>query len=139
MKNRVPAPYTKAKLKISKSCNWKQNVMRHTFATMLARIGSPLASVDTAAKAGGEISVSDIAEFIYVHAAPLDEVRQTVYRSRSELAEKADAFCAAIPPYKIPAILSALAEDAQAVRLAQASALPDSSLPPSRNGQSPAE
>ena len=33
---RVPAPYTKAKLKISKSCSWKQNVMRHTFATMLA-------------------------------------------------------------------------------------------------------
>lgn len=32
----VPAPYTKAKVKISKSCNWKQNVMRHTFATMLA-------------------------------------------------------------------------------------------------------
>ncbi|MBQ8445823.1 MAG: tyrosine-type recombinase/integrase [Opitutales bacterium] len=34
--DRVPAPYTKAKVKISKSCNWKQNVMRHTFATMLA-------------------------------------------------------------------------------------------------------
>ncbi|MBP3301796.1 MAG: hypothetical protein J6L64_01500 [Opitutales bacterium] len=107
--------------------------------SMLARIGSPLASVDTAAKAGNEISISDIAEFLYIHAAPLEEVRQTVYRSRAALAEKADEFCAAIPPDKIPAILSALAGDAQAVRLAQASALPDPSLPPSKNGQSPAE
>ena len=113
--------------------------MRHTFATMLASIGSPLASVDTATKSGSEISVSDIAEFLYIHAAPLDEVRQTVYRSRADLAEKADAFCSSVPPDRLPAILSALTGDAQAVRLAQASALPDPSLPPSKNGQSPAE
>lgn len=33
---RIPAPYTKATVKIAKACAWKQNVMRHTFATMLA-------------------------------------------------------------------------------------------------------
>lgn len=33
---KIAAPYTKAVTKIHRACKWKQNVMRHTFATMLA-------------------------------------------------------------------------------------------------------
>lgn len=107
--------------------------------SMLARIGSPLADIASAAKTGAEFSFPDIAEFLYIHAAPIDEVRDAVYHNRSAFAEKADAFCAAVPPDKLPAILAALAGDAQAVQLSQAQAIPDPKLPVSKNGQSPAE
>ena len=108
--------------------------------SMLTRIGSPIADLKKTANASTEdFSVPDIAEFIFIHAADPELVERCVYTARFDLAPKADEFCAAIPPDKIPEILAAIMGDAQAVRLSQASALPDSSLPPSKNGQSPAE
>ena len=107
--------------------------------SMLTRIGSPIADLKKAASAGTEdFSVPDIAEFIFIHAADPELVRRCVYTARFELASKADEFCAAIPPDKIPEILAAIMGDAQAIRAAQASAIPDASASSSKNEPSPA-
>ncbi|MBE6401234.1 MAG: hypothetical protein E7037_04305 [Verrucomicrobia bacterium] len=107
--------------------------------SMLTRIGSPIADLKKAANASTEdFSVPDIAEFIFIHAADPETVRRCVYTARFELAPKADEFCAAIPPDKIPEILAAITGDAQAIRAAQTSAIPDTSIPPSKNEPSPA-
>ena len=90
---------------------------------MLSRTGSrmanPAALADGAAK---NLDFSDIAEFIFIHAAAPDLVR----------------FCARVPAEKIPEIVAAITGDAAAVRAAQAEAIPDANLPASKNAHGPA-
>lgn len=107
---------------------------------MLSRAGSrmanPAALADGAAK---NLDFSDIAEFIFIHAAAPDLVRRLLYRApREEFAEAADAFCARVPAEKIPEIVAAITGDAAAVRAAQAEAIPDANLPASKNAPGPA-
>lgn len=107
--------------------------------SMLARIGSPLAQIDRLSSEDlGKLSVPDIAEFVFIHAAPTEDVRHCVYRARFELAQRADEFCAKIALPDFQKILAAITADATAIRSAQVSVIPDSSLPRSKNGQSPA-
>lgn len=107
--------------------------------SMLTRIGSPIADLKKAANATTEnITLPELAEFIFIHAGPPELVRRCVYAARFELAQHADEFCATIPPDKIPAILAAIMGDAAAIRAAQVSIIPDPNLPESKNGQSPA-
>lgn len=105
---------------------------------MLTRIGSPIADLKKTATAADDLSLPQLAEFIFIHGADPAEVRRVVYSAPFELAEKADEFCAAIPPEKIPSVLAAITGDAQAIQAAQAKAIPDPTLPASKNAQSPA-
>ena len=100
---------------------------------MLSRTGSrmanPAALADGAAK---NLDFSDIAEFIFIHAAAPDLVRRLLYRAPRE------EFCARVPAEKIPEIVAAITGDAAAVRAAQAEAIPDANLPASKNAPGPA-
>ena len=107
--------------------------------SMLARIGSPLAQIDRLSSDDiRNLSVPDIAEFVFIHAAPPQAVRYCVYQDRSALAERADEFCAKFALSDFSKILTAITADAAAIQAAQVSVVPDSALAQSKNGQSPA-
>lgn len=109
--------------------------------SMLARIGSPVAEIFSGTRRGEDVEIpfAALAEFVFVHAAPLDEVKRCVYRERGRLAEAADEFCARVAPAKIPEIVAFLLGDVSAARLAQAHAMRRSGAEPSKNAPSPAE
>ncbi len=94
---------------------------------VLRQLGNPLAS------GNAELSTIDtrtLAEFIWVHAAPLDEVLETVYNAPSQVNRKAALFAMGISPAELRTITSALSADQAALQAASAIPQPDSSDSP---------
>jgi len=94
---------------------------------VLRQLGNPLAS--------GNAELSDIdtgilTEFIWVHAAPLDEVMETVYNAPSQVKRRAAQFAMAISPAELRVITAALSADQAALQAASAIPQPDSTDSP---------
>lgn len=105
---------------------------------MLGRIGSPFADFNKLVS-GITIPADQLADFIFIHAAPISVVRKLVYQPKRELfSESADTFMASIPMKKVGDILKAIWEDVEAIRAAEANVIPDAGNAPSKNVPSPA-
>ncbi len=94
---------------------------------VLRQLGNPLAS------GNAELSTIDtrtLAEFIWVHAAPLDEVLETVYNAPSQVNRKAALFAMNISPPELHAITAALSADQAALQAASAIPQPDTTDSP---------
>ena len=81
------------------------------------------------------IDTRTLTEFIWVHAAPLDEVMDTVYNTPSQVNRKAALFAINISPAELRTITTALATDQAAVQAASAIPLPEDTDSP--NGLTP--
>ena len=94
---------------------------------ILRQLGNPLAS--------GEANISTIdtrtlTEFIWVHAAPLDEVVETVYNAPSQVNRKAALFAMNISPAELRTITASLTADQASVQAASAIPQPDATDSP---------
>ena len=78
-----------------------------------------------------------LAEFLWVHGAPIEEVLDTVYNTPTQVARKAAAFALQISPAELHSITGALAADRAAIRSASAEPLPDADAPASPNVPTP--
>lgn len=94
---------------------------------LLATTEAELASVDT----------RTLAEFLWVHAAPVDEVVDTAYNTPSQVARKSAMFALRISPADLPGIMAAIKGDRDAVQAASAEPLPDADAPDSPNEPAP--
>ncbi len=94
---------------------------------VLRRLGNPLASGDADMT---NIDTRTLTEFICVHAAPLDEVVETVYNAPSQVNRKAALFAMSISPAELRTITSALSADQAALQDASSIPQPDSSDTP---------
>ena len=99
---------------------------------ILRQLGNPLASGDTSLS---NIDTHTLSEFIWVHAAPLEEVVDTVYNAPSQVGRKAALFAMTISPAELRTITASLSADQAAVQAASAIPQPDSTDSP--NGQTP--
>jgi len=99
---------------------------------VLRQLGNPLS---TGAAELDSIDTRTLAEFIWVHAAPLDEVVETVYNAPSQVNRKAALFAMNISPAELRAITAALSADQAAVQAA--SAIPQSDFSDSPNAPTP--
>lgn len=89
---------------------------------ILRQIGNPLATGEELA----DIDTHTVAEFVWVHAAPMDFVVDTAYNRPSQVAKEVALFCLGVSPADIKAITSVLASDQRAVQSASAIPIPDS-------------
>ncbi|MBR5889570.1 MAG: hypothetical protein IKY92_05960 [Akkermansia sp.] len=89
---------------------------------ILRQLGNPLASGDTSLS---NIDTHTLTEFIWVHAAPLDEVVDTVYNAPSQVGRKAALFAMTISPAELRTITASLSADQAAVQAASAIPQPD--------------
>ena len=94
---------------------------------VLRQLGNPLASGNTELT---NIDTGILAEFIWVHAAPLDEVMETVYNTPSQVKRRAAQFAMTISPAELRVITSALSADQAALQAASAIPQPDSTDSP---------
>ena len=78
-----------------------------------------------------------LAEFLWVHGAPIEEVLDTVYNTPTQVARKAAAFALQISPAELRSITGALAADRAAIQSASAEPLPDADAPASPNVPTP--
>ena len=99
---------------------------------VLRQLGNPLASGDADMT---NIDTRTLTEFIWVHAAPLDEVVETVYNTPSQVNRKAALFAMSISPAELRVITSALSADQASLQAASAIPQPDSTDSP--NGHTP--
>ena len=99
---------------------------------ILRQLGNPLASGDTSLS---NIDTHTLTEFIWVHAAPLEEVVDTVYNAPSQVGRTAALFAMASSPAELRTITASLSADQAAVQAASAIPQPDSTDSP--NGQTP--
>lgn len=99
---------------------------------VLRQLGNPLASGNTELT---DIDTGILTEFIWVHAAPLDEVMETVYNAPSQVKRRAAQFAMTISPAELRVITSALSADQAALQAASAIPQPDSTDSP--NEQTP--
>lgn len=76
------------------------------------------------------IDTRTLTEFIWVHAAPLEEVVETVYNAPSQVNRKAALFAMNISPSELRVITSALSADQAAVQAASAIPQPDNTDSP---------
>ena len=83
---------------------------------LLRQVNNPLATSDTEV----EIDSHTLAEFIWIHAAPLDEIMETVYDYPSQVGKKVTLFCMNISPTDISKVAASLAGDRAAVIAASA-------------------
>lgn len=83
---------------------------------LLRQVNNPLATGDTEV----EIDSHTLAEFIWIHAAPLDEIMETVYDYPSQVGKKVTLFCMNISPTDISKVATSLAGDRAAVIAASA-------------------
>ncbi len=105
---------------------------------ILARLNSPFADLEKIATGETKYTFSDVSEFVFVHAAPWEKVRELVYAApRAALAQAADELLSNCSPAELSDIMAAITTDAQAIRAAQADAVPDPNLPPSKNVRRP--
>lgn len=94
---------------------------------VLRQLGNPLASGNTELS---DIDTGILTEFIWVHAAPLDEVMETVYNAPSQVKRRAAQFAMTISPAELRVITSALSADQAALQAASAIPQPDSTDSP---------
>ena len=94
---------------------------------VLRQLGNPLASGNTELS---DIDTGMLTEFIWVHAAPLDEVMETVYNAPSQVKRRAAQFAMTISPAELRVITSALSADQAALQAASAIPQPDSTDSP---------
>lgn len=94
---------------------------------VLRQLGNPLASGNTELT---DIDTGILTEFIWVHAAPLDEVMETVYNTPSQIKRRAAQFAMTISPAELRVITSALSADQAALQAASAIPQPDSTDSP---------
>ena len=94
---------------------------------VLRQLGNPLASGNTELS---DIDTGILTEFIWVHAAPLDEVMETVYNTPSQIKRRAAQFAMTISPAELRVITSALSADQAALQAASAIPQPDSTDSP---------
>ena len=94
---------------------------------VLRQLGNPLASGNTELT---DIDTGILTEFIWVHAAPLDEVMETVYNTPSQVKRRAAQFAMTISPAELRVITSALSADQAALQAASAIPQPDSTDSP---------
>ena len=80
-----------------------------------------------------------LSEFIFIHAAPIEEVERVVYSALSELPKAADRFFAKIPEDRLGDVVAAIVLDAKQIEAAQAEAIPRPGASRSKNAPSPAE
>ena len=83
---------------------------------LLRQIGNPLATGETET----DIDSHTLAEFIWVHAAPLQEVVETVYDFPTQVGKKVTLFCMDISPADISKVAASLAGERAAVIAASA-------------------
>ena len=101
---------------------------------IMRQLGNPLA---TGSAEMDTLDTKSLTEFIWVHAAPQDEVVDTVYNHPSQVAVKSTLFAMSISPAELKLITGALAADQAAVQAASATAVPDPDLPDSPNAPTP--
>ena len=89
---------------------------------ILRQLGNPLASGDADMS---NIDTHTLTEFIWVHAAPLDEVVETVYNAPGQVNRKAALFAMNISPAELRTITSSLSADQAAVQAASAIPQPE--------------
>jgi len=94
---------------------------------VLRQLGNPLASGNTELS---DIDTGILTEFIWVHAAPLDEVMETVYNAPSQVKRRAAQFAMTISPAELRVITAALSADQAALQAASAIPQPDSTDSP---------
>ena len=94
---------------------------------VLRQLGNPLASGNTELT---DIDTGILTEFIWVHAAPLDEVMETVYNAPSQVKRRAAQFAMTISPAELRVITAALSADQAALQAASAIPQPDSTDSP---------
>lgn len=94
---------------------------------VLRQLGNPLASGNTEPS---DIDTGILTEFIWVHAAPLDEVMEAVYNTPSQVKRRAAQFAMTISPAELRVITSALSADQAALQAASAIPQPDSTDSP---------
>ena len=94
---------------------------------VLRQLGNPLASGNTELT---DIDTGILTEFIWVHAAPLDEVIETVYNAPSQVKRRAAQFAMTISPAELRVITAALSADQAALQAASAIPQPDSTDSP---------
>lgn len=94
---------------------------------VLRQLGNPLASGNTELT---DIDTGILTEFIWVHAAPLEEVMETVYNAPSQVKRRAAQFAMTISPAELRVITSALSADQAALQAASAIPQPDSTDSP---------
>lgn len=99
---------------------------------ILRQLGNPISSGNADMS---NIDTRTLTEFIWVHAAPLDEVMDTVYNTPSQVNRKAALFAINISPAELRTITTALATDQAAVQAASAIPLPEDTDSP--NGLTP--
>lgn len=81
---------------------------------LLRQLNNPLAAGES------DLDTHTLAEFIWVHAAPLEEVVETVYNHPAQIAKKVTLFCMDISPAEIKLITASLAGERAAVEAASA-------------------
>ena len=89
---------------------------------VLRQLGNPLSAGNAELT---NIDIGILTEFIWVHAAPLDEVLETVYNAPSQVGRKAALFAMLISPAKLRTITSSLSADQAAVQAASAIPQPE--------------
>ena len=89
---------------------------------ILRQLGNPLASGDVDMS---NIDTHTLTEFIWVPAAPLDEVVETVYNAPGQVNRKAALFAMNISPAELRTITSSLSADQAAVQAASAIPQPE--------------
>lgn len=105
---------------------------------LLCKIASPFADLEKTASGDVAFSATDIARFLYIHGAPLEEVVQTVEREREKLSERATRFAMGIPVAALGNAMKAISGDAGGILAARADAIPDKTASKSKNGRRPA-
>ena len=94
---------------------------------VLRRLGNPLVSGDADMT---NIDTRTLTEFIWVHAAPLDEVVETVYNAPSQINRKAALFAMSISPAELRVITLSLSADQASLQAASAIPQPDATDSP---------
>ena len=97
---------------------------------ILRQLANPLSTAEADLSA---VDTRVLAEFLWVHGAPIEEVLDTVYNTPTQVARKAAAFALQISPAELRSITGALAADRAAIRSAGAEPLPDADAPASPN------
>ena len=101
---------------------------------ILRQLANPLSTAEADLSA---VDTRVLAEFLWVHGAPIEEVLDTVYNTPTQVAVKAAAFALQISPAELRSITGALAADRAAIRSASAEPLPDADAPASPNVPTP--
>ena len=94
---------------------------------VLRQLGNPLASGNAELT---NIDTGILTEFIWVHAAPLDEIMETVYNAPSQVKRRAAQFAMTISPSELRVITAALSADQAALQAASAIPQPNASDSP---------